>query len=175
MLQGRVLIDEPPRRTYGFGIVEFERAGLRVVEHGGFAGGFATLVRLVPERRFAVVAFVNAAAASPTSVADAAMSAFLGVRPQKPIHDLPSPTTLGKYSGVWEDKAGALGKFDIIAASDRIVGSSRGIGSLPFRKTPGALHRAAPFHARAALAFSLCAQSRRRTSRRRQVFDSFGQ
>lgn len=130
MLRGRVLMDEPPRRTYGFGIVEFEHGGLRVLEHGGFAAGFTTLVRLVPERGFAVIAFVNAAATIPTSVADAAMSSFLNVLPEKPIRDLPSPTKFGAYAGVWEDTAGALGKFEIIAASDRLIVRALGDKSL---------------------------------------------
>lgn len=131
MLRGRVLIDEPPRHTYGFGIFEFEHAGLRVLEHGGFAAGFATLVRLVPERGFAVVAFVNAASAVPTSVADAAMSSFLGILPEKPIRGRPAPTTFDRYAGVWEDTAGALGKFEIFAASDRLIVRALGDKPLP--------------------------------------------
>ncbi|MBK9258730.1 MAG: beta-lactamase family protein [Polyangiaceae bacterium] len=131
MLRGRVLIDEPPRRTYGFGIVEFERAGMRVLEHGGFAAGFATLVRLVPERGFAVIAFVNAAAPIPTAVADAAMSSFLGVRPEKPLRERPSPGTFGGYAGLWEDTAGALGKFVIVAKNDHLIVRAVGDDPLP--------------------------------------------
>lgn len=130
MLQGRVLIDEPPRSTYGYGVMESERGGLRIVEHGGSAAGFVTLVRLVPERRFAAIVFANAPTRT-ADVADAAMSAFLGVDDEPPTPSLPSPETLATYEGIYEDDAGALGRFEIGARDDGLIARPENGGSLP--------------------------------------------
>ncbi len=130
MLQGRVLMDEPPRRTYGYGVMESERAGLRVVEHGGFAAGFVTLVRLVPERGFAVIVFANAPT-RPADAADAAMTAFLDVDAEPPPPVLPSPETLASYEGVYEDEAGAAGRFELAARDGGLVARPRDGSVLP--------------------------------------------
>jgi len=112
MSRGRAVIETAPLTKYGYGLVEGSRAGLRTVEHGGAAAGFSTLFRLVPERGFAVIAFVNGTT-QPDDVVDAATSAFLGV-PEAPREQAPADTARwADYVGRYEDATGALGKFTV--------------------------------------------------------------
>ena len=88
------------------------------MEHTGYAVGFSTIVRMVPERGFAVIAFVNNAAA-PDDIADAATSAFLGVpemQPQAPSTIADWPAFVGDY----EDQTGLLGKVHVYIEGDAL-------------------------------------------------------
>ncbi|MEO8917616.1 MAG: serine hydrolase domain-containing protein [Polyangiaceae bacterium] len=116
MSRGRALIETAPLAKYGYGLIEGSHAGLRTVEHSGFAAGFSTLVRLVPERGFAVIAFVNGTTQL-DDVVDAATSAFLGV-PERPREQAPADAaTFPDYVGRYEDATGALGKFTVFIDS----------------------------------------------------------
>jgi len=110
MTTGRAPMQTHPLERYGYGIVEHEHAGLRTLEHGGFAFGFSTLVRIVPSRGFAVVAFVDGPT-TPEAVVDAAESAFLGVSAAP--DPLAPATRLDDYVGVYDDDVGALGRFEV--------------------------------------------------------------
>lgn len=112
MTQGRALIETDPITKYGYGLIEGRHAGLRTVEHRGSAAGFSTFVRLVPERGFAVIAFVNGPT-QPNDVVDAATSALLGV-PERPLERVPAAAAAWPaYVGRYEDPTGALGKFHV--------------------------------------------------------------
>jgi CubicO group peptidase (beta-lactamase class C family) len=112
MTKGKALIQTDPIAKYGYGLVEGRHAGLRTVEHDGSAAGFSTFVRLVPERGFAVIAFVNGTT-PPNDVADAATSAFLRV-PELPPERVPAPAAAWPaYVGSYEDTTGALGNFHV--------------------------------------------------------------
>jgi CubicO group peptidase (beta-lactamase class C family) len=119
MTRGKALMESEPIARYGYGLVEGRRAGLRTVEHGGSAYGFSTLVRMVPERGFAVIAFVNGTT-QPTDVVDAATSAFLGV-PEVPPERVPAPAARWPaYVGSYEDTTGALGRFHVFIDGDAL-------------------------------------------------------
>ncbi|MCC6523495.1 MAG: serine hydrolase [Polyangiaceae bacterium] len=110
MTTGRVRMQTTPLSRYGYGIVEREHAGLRTLEHGGFAYGMSSIVRIVPSRGFAVVAFANGPMQL-ARLANAAESAFLGVTEEP---DAPSPATrLEDYVGVYDDPFGWLGRFEV--------------------------------------------------------------
>ncbi len=119
MTRGRALIETDPITKYGYGLIEGRHAGLRTVEHRGSAAGFSTFVRLVPERGFAVIAFVNGAT-PPDDVVDAATSAWLGV-PERPPERVPAPAAAWPaYVGRYEDPTGALGKFHVFVDGDAL-------------------------------------------------------
>jgi CubicO group peptidase (beta-lactamase class C family) len=112
MSNGKAQMEGAPLMKYGYGLMESEQAGLRTVEHSGAAAGFSTLVRMVPERGFAVVAFANGTK-PPSDVVDAAISAFLGV-PEGRRERIPSPITAWPaYVGSYEDQTGSLGRFHV--------------------------------------------------------------
>jgi CubicO group peptidase (beta-lactamase class C family) len=112
MYKGKALIQRAPLEKYGYGLIEREHAGLRTLEHSGFAAGFSTIVRLVPERGFAVIVFVNGMS-PPDDVANAATSAFLGV-PEVGAERSPAPADAWPaYVGSYEDSTGPLGRFHI--------------------------------------------------------------
>jgi CubicO group peptidase (beta-lactamase class C family) len=112
MMRGRALMQDEPRRLYGFGLIETEHEGLDVVEHAGSSSGFSTVLRMVPSRGFAVIVFDNGAFA-PDEVADAAMSAFLEVPEAAPAHVPKSQEAWRAYVGEYEDVSGRLGRFAV--------------------------------------------------------------
>jgi CubicO group peptidase (beta-lactamase class C family) len=119
LTRGRALMERAPIARYGYGLVEGRHAGLRTVEHAGSAYGFSTLMRLVPERGFAVIAFVNGTT-QPNDVVEAATSAFLGV-PEGPPERVPAPAvTWPAYVGSYQDATGALGRFHVFIDGDAL-------------------------------------------------------
>ncbi|HEY2514116.1 MAG TPA: serine hydrolase domain-containing protein [Polyangiaceae bacterium] len=119
MSRGRAIIQTAPLSKYGYGLIEGSHAGLRTVEHSGEAAGFSTLVRLVPERSFAVIAFVNGTT-PPNDVVDAATSAFLGV-PEGPRERVPADAARwSDYVGHYADTTGALGEFTVFVDGDAL-------------------------------------------------------
>lgn len=113
MTTGHVTMRSEPLARYGYGLIETSFAGLRTVEHGGGAYGFATRVLMIPERRFAVVVMINAPLA-PDAVTRAAASAFLGIT-EAPDPFVPAPpTSWAAYVGTYDDPSGGLGRFEVL-------------------------------------------------------------
>lgn len=50
-------VDEHPQYSYGLNVINYH--GLRALQHGGSVAGFGALLRMVPERRFAVIILSN--------------------------------------------------------------------------------------------------------------------
>jgi CubicO group peptidase (beta-lactamase class C family) len=132
MMRGRALAQDEPRRFYGFGLIETERAGLGVVEHAGSSSGFSTLLRMVPSRGFAVVVFDNGTF-PPDELADAAMSAFLEVPVAAPARLATSQEVWRAYVGEYEDVSGRLGRFAVRLRDGRLWLEEKGgqRGELP--------------------------------------------
>jgi CubicO group peptidase (beta-lactamase class C family) len=125
MSQGRALMERAPLKQYGYGLIEATHAGLRTVEHSGFAYGFTSLVRLIPERNFAVVAFTNGTT-PPDAIVDAATSAFLGV-PEHGGKRLPPPAAdWPAYVGRYQDTTGALGNLRVFIDGDTLRAEQSG-------------------------------------------------
>jgi CubicO group peptidase (beta-lactamase class C family) len=125
MMTGHVVMQEQPRRLYGYGLCETLYDGLRIVEHGGAAAGFTSLVRMVPARNFGVVALSNGTS-PPEDVVDAATSAFLGLpETDRPRISTP-PSSWASYAGHYHDEAGMLGRFDVTLEKDRLFLTLRG-------------------------------------------------
>jgi CubicO group peptidase (beta-lactamase class C family) len=82
-------------------------AGLAVAEHGGSTIGQQALLRLVPERRFAIAVLTNSVRGSTlnTHVMRAAMEAYFGVAPTRPSRIVVAPGALAEYAGVYRRQA----------------------------------------------------------------------
>lgn len=119
MSTGKAVMETAPLEKYGYGLIEGTHAGLRTVEHSGWSSGFATMVRMVPERGFAVVAFVNGTS-PPDDIVEAATSAFLGVPEVRRERSPSSPTEWPAYVGSYEDTTGTLGKFHVFIDGDAL-------------------------------------------------------
>lgn len=68
-------------RHYGYGLSRRTEAGLVWLSHSGSRAGYGSLVRLCPERKFAVVILCNRSGASLPRVADRAAELVLGLPP----------------------------------------------------------------------------------------------
>lgn len=44
---------------YGYGLLNFEERGVRLLMHGGFSRGYGSMIQMVPEERFAVIIQTN--------------------------------------------------------------------------------------------------------------------
>lgn len=106
---------------YGYASFQFTLRGQHVAEHGGSMVGFTAILRLVPERRFAVIALSNSEA-PPVKSADAAMEALLPVTPPAPLtSDGPAvtmdPAEMASYVGRYENR----GVFALAIESGALV------------------------------------------------------
>jgi hypothetical protein len=59
------------------------------------------------------------------------MTAFLDVDAEPPPPILPSPETLATYEGVYEDEAGAAGRFELVARDGGLVARPQNGSALP--------------------------------------------
>jgi CubicO group peptidase (beta-lactamase class C family) len=48
-----------PDVYYGYGLLNFEERGVRMIMHGGFSRGYGSMIQMVPETRFAVIVQTN--------------------------------------------------------------------------------------------------------------------
>ena len=71
------------RPRHGYGLVVRDYRGFRVLQHGGSKLGFGSLVRMVPERRFAVVILTNRTGGLLTKTLEKATEMFVPVRPKE--------------------------------------------------------------------------------------------
>jgi hypothetical protein len=90
---------------YGYGLMISEDRGVRVVDHGGVHIGFTCQVKMIPERRFAVIALANGGASLPR-VVESALELGLGLKPKKPVRE--APQAVGR-----EDLERAIGRYGV--------------------------------------------------------------
>src|SRR4029453_168316 len=92
-----------PHSGYGIGWATTDANGYPVVSHTGGMGGVATVLRLIPSEKLAVVVLTNAATQLPGKVADEIMKQLLpkwqpaGPSPPRP-HAWPKEL-IGKWKG----------------------------------------------------------------------------
>jgi hypothetical protein len=89
---------------YGYGLMLHNYRGVEVVEHEGGAAGFGALIRMVPERRFAIIVLTNKFGGSLSKTADKAMELLLPLKAadEKEKEPLPmSEAEMDKYVGVY--------------------------------------------------------------------------
>jgi CubicO group peptidase (beta-lactamase class C family) len=89
---------------YGYGLELSTRRGVRWVEHGGSRAGYGSLIRMAPERKFAVIITANRTGSSMPKLAEAICEAMLPLEPephaQPPMHTLEAGQ-LSRYAGVY--------------------------------------------------------------------------
>jgi CubicO group peptidase (beta-lactamase class C family) len=104
--------------SYGLGVFRRRYRGLDVISHGGGLPGARGLIALVPERRFAAVALINAYGDA-TSIVFRAMNRFLDSAglADEPV---PAPRPLRDYVGTYADERGRLGDVRVETTDGRL-------------------------------------------------------
>ncbi|MBD0327280.1 MAG: serine hydrolase, partial [Pyrinomonadaceae bacterium] len=65
---------------YGYGLMNFEERGVRVVLHGGFSRGYGSMIQMSPEHRFAVIVQTNRSGETLPKTRAKAMELFLPLK-----------------------------------------------------------------------------------------------
>jgi CubicO group peptidase (beta-lactamase class C family) len=94
---GHAAIPGTSTSKYGYGVMVAEWRGLSVVQHGGSRSGYGSVIRMVPSRRFGVVALANRSGVTLARTVDAATAAVLKL-PPAPAEPKPAvmPTTVAE-------------------------------------------------------------------------------
>ena len=101
----QVSIPSDPNAKYGYGLMVSNYRGVRVVEHGGSRSGYGSVIKMVPEHRFAVIVLGNRTGVALNKTAGKAMELMLPLKPMegdKPKRELPMNASemancVGKY------------------------------------------------------------------------------
>ncbi len=89
---------------YGYGLTTSTHRGVRLVEHGGAIDGFGASVRMLPDRKAAVVILVNKTSASLTKTSERALELLAPLQPAAPLAATTIPmdaSELMKYAGTY--------------------------------------------------------------------------
>ncbi len=65
---------------YGYGLLNFEQRGVRVVMHGGFSRGYGSMVQMMPEQRFAIIVVTNKSGETLPRTREKVMEMFLPMK-----------------------------------------------------------------------------------------------
>lgn len=65
---------------YGYGLLNFEDRGVRVIMHGGFSRGYGSMIQMVPAERFAVIVQTNRSGETLPRTRMKAMELFLKLK-----------------------------------------------------------------------------------------------
>lgn len=66
---------------YGYGLLNFEERGVRLVMHGGFSRGYGSMIQIAPEHRFAVIVQTNKSGETLPKTRAKALELFLPLKP----------------------------------------------------------------------------------------------
>lgn len=122
-LAGRhALMPGDPEVAYGYGLLNFEQRGVRVLMHGGFSRGYGSMLQIVPEQRFAVAVVTNRSGVTLNRTTEKARELLLPLKPatpERPKEKLPlTPADLANFAGryvngpqAWEIYAKGGGLF----------------------------------------------------------------
>ena len=101
-----------PSVHYGYGLLNFKDRGARLVMHGGFSRGYGSMIQMVPERGFAVIAVANRSGETLRRTTEKAKDLFLKLAPQaaqprqaQPLAEGDAAKFVGRYVNgpqVWE-------------------------------------------------------------------------
>ena len=79
---------------YGYGLLNFEQRGVRVLMHGGFSRGYGSMIQMMPEQRIAFIVTTNKSGGTLPRTRDKAMELLLPLKPETPE----KPKTAGALS-----------------------------------------------------------------------------
>jgi CubicO group peptidase (beta-lactamase class C family) len=77
---------------YGYGVLNFEDRGVRMIMHGGFSRGYGSMIQMAPEQRFAVIVVANKSGMTLNRTTTKAKELVLKFKPakaEKPKEKLP--------------------------------------------------------------------------------------
>ena len=89
---------------YGYGLALSARRGVQWVEHGGARAGYGSLIRMAPERKFAVIILANRSGSGMPKLARAISEAMLQLPPAsdtEPTAHALEPAEVERYAGVY--------------------------------------------------------------------------
>src|ERR1044071_547411 len=66
---------------YGYGLLNFEDRGVRMIMHGGFSRGYGSMIQMAPEHRFAVIVVTNKSGMTLNKTTSKAKELFLPLKP----------------------------------------------------------------------------------------------
>ena len=87
---------------YGYGLTTSMHRGARLVEHGGAIDGFGALVRMLPDRKAAVVILVNRTGGQLPKTAERALELLVPLPPQEVASSTPivmDASEMARYAG----------------------------------------------------------------------------
>lgn len=120
-----VAVPGAPDVHYGYGLLDFEHRGVRVIMHGGFSRGYGSMLQMVPAHGFAVIVLANRSGETLPRTTQKAQELFLPLTPESPQARQPQPLTpedVRRFSGVyvnaeqtWEIRS-RDGKLELVSA-----------------------------------------------------------
>ncbi|HYG80803.1 MAG TPA: serine hydrolase domain-containing protein [Pyrinomonadaceae bacterium] len=78
---GHVAMPGAPEVHYGYGLLNFEDRGVRMVMHGGFSRGYGSMIQMAPEHRFAVIVVTNKSGVTLGKTTEKARELVLPLKP----------------------------------------------------------------------------------------------
>jgi CubicO group peptidase (beta-lactamase class C family) len=119
-------LEEP---HYGYGLLVGRYKGLPLVWHDGSVPGFLTVLVMIPDRRFAVVALSNLDSYHPMPIALKAVDLFLEP-PNVPDPDLTTPPSQwGPYVGSYNDPF-TFGRFSVGLSDGGVLSAAFDAGTV---------------------------------------------
>ena len=92
--------------SYGYGTMQFDMRGVRVVTHGGVSRGYGSTIQMVPEKKFAIVVLANRNGETLPATRNRAMEIAI---PEAPAETEPARVTLTseelrRYAGLYANE-----------------------------------------------------------------------
>ena len=150
----QVSVPSDPNAKYAYGLMISDYRGVRVVEHGGSRSGYGSVIKMVPEHRFAVIVLGNRTGLSLNKTANKAMELMLPLRRlvKKAESDLPmSSSEMQSYAGAYEQRGT---RFEILIKQGKLL-LKQGSSEMPVRKVGENRFSASPPGNAAPLEFAL--------------------
>jgi CubicO group peptidase (beta-lactamase class C family) len=102
-----------PSVHYGYGLLNFEERGVRVIMHGGFSRGYGSMIQMFPEQHVAVILQTNKSGETLPKTRVKAMELSLTLKPEtaekpktaQPLSAMEMASYTGKYVNgpqIWE-------------------------------------------------------------------------
>jgi CubicO group peptidase (beta-lactamase class C family) len=120
---------------YGYGLLNFEERGVRMIMHGGFSRGYGSMIQMVPEERFAVIIQTNRSGETMPRTRMKAIELFLKLKDAAP----PQPRTAQALSE--REMTNFVGKYvngpqswEIVARDGKLFYKRAG-GEVELKKT----------------------------------------
>lgn len=77
-----ILIPGETDSYYGYGLLNLEYRGTRLIMHGGFSRGYGSMIQMVPEQRFAVIVLTNKSGMTLNKTTTKAKELYLQLKPE---------------------------------------------------------------------------------------------